>query len=122
MMRNPLLLLFLCSTTTIFAVENAAPIAKPVEEAAAVHPKMQAIMSIDPQVRALDLKDAFDRLRQEKTSNKVFFDLSDGTRISNVIEMSVIGKGTLVLFKVSSMQGIKLQVVPVEKIVTISHL
>jgi hypothetical protein len=98
------------------------PLVPAAEEASTLPSNIHAVMSLDPKARALDFKEAFETLRKEKTSNKVIFRLSDGTTLANVIEMSVLGNGTLVLFKINSMQGIKLQVVEIEKIAAISHL
>jgi hypothetical protein len=112
------ILFFICLPLTIFSAETQT-----AQQAATTPSKIRTIMSIDPKARALDYAQAFEMLRKEKTSNKVVFQLADGSTLSNVIEMTVIGNGTLILFKVSSnTQGIRLQVVEVEKILAISHL
>lgn len=83
---------------------------------------LQSYMPIALKERASDYKEAFEALKKEKTSAKVFFQLSDGSTISNIIDMSLTGNGHLVLFKFNTQQGIKSQVVPVEQIVQLSYM
>jgi hypothetical protein len=83
---------------------------------------LRTVMTIDPKMRALDYSQAFELLRREKTSNKVLFQLVDGSSLTNVIDLTVIGQGTLLLFKCGTPQGIKHQVIGVEKILSIQPL
>jgi hypothetical protein len=78
-------------------------------------------MMISPADRALDFEQAFELLRKEKTTGKVFFQLSDGSIISNVIEMTLLPNSTLFLLRFNSQQGIRFQVVKIEEIKTISY-
>jgi len=100
------------------AKEEVAPMLVP--------PKMDkgvsALFNITPKMRASDYKQAFDILRREKTSAKVFFQLASGTMISNIIEMTPMDNGTLILFRFNTAQGVKLQVVTVEEIQQVSYL
>lgn len=77
---------------------------------------------IDPKMRASDYIQAFEMLRKEKTTNKIFFNLKDGTSLSNIIEISPVGSGSLLLFKLNSPQGIRFQIVGVENLVSINHM
>jgi hypothetical protein len=101
-MKFVILCAVLCSS--LYAAEDAPPI------------------TVDPQKRAQDYSQAFDMMRKEKTSNKVVIHLTDGTTLTNIIEMGVVGNGTLLHFKTNSPQGIKIQIVEVEKIHSITHL
>lgn len=89
--------------------------------AADVPAPLQSYITIDLKDRATDYKEAFEALKKEKTAAKVFFLLSSGVAISNIIEMSLTGNGHFILFKYNTHQGIKTEVVPVEKIVQLSY-
>ena len=43
----------------------------------------RSVMLIDPKARASDYKKAFEILKQEKSTAKVYFELSDGMKISH---------------------------------------
>ena len=81
----------------------------------------ESTMSIDAKMRAEDYKEAFEALRKEKTTGKVFFQLQNGTTISNIIDMTLMGNSTLILFRFNSTQGIRFQVVKVEEVAFISY-
>ncbi len=84
------------------------------------HPS-RSIMIVSPKERANDYLKAWELLKQEKSTAKVYFDLSDGTKISNVIDMKLMPNDTLIVFRYSTPQGIKFQVVEVEDILGIMH-
>lgn len=81
----------------------------------------QNMMMINPAFRALDLQQAFEMLRKEKTTGKVYFQLTDGSTISNIIDMTLMSNSTLILFRFNSTQGIRFQVVKVEDIVGLTY-
>jgi hypothetical protein len=79
-------------------------------------------ISIPIKDRALDFQQAFDLLKKEKTSGKVYFQFSDGSSISNIIDITLLPNNSLVLFRFNTNnQGIRLQVVKVEDIVGLSY-
>ena len=78
-------------------------------------------MLIDPKSRALDYQQAFELLRKEKTANKVIFLLTDGSSISNIIDMKIMNNGSILLFRFETPQGIKYQAVEIEGIVALMH-
>lgn len=78
-------------------------------------------MRISPAQRAQDYQQAFEQLRKEKTAGKVYFQLADGTTISNVIDMNLMTNGTLVMFRFNSSQGVRFQIVKVEDILNIYY-
>lgn len=80
-----------------------------------------AYMMIDPKMRAEDYREAFEALRKEKTTGKVFFQLNNGSIISNIIDMTLMPNSTLILFRFNSTQGIRFQLVKVEEIASISY-
>jgi hypothetical protein len=120
---------FLClfAATTLCLVSHAANQAPETAEpqnssANTLPPETKSYMMIDPQSRAMDFQQAYEFLRKEKTPNKVFFQIADGSMISNIIDMTIMANGTMILFKFNSPQGIKLQFVPLENIVSVNHL
>lgn len=82
---------------------------------------LNSYMLITPQSRAADYLQAFEILRKEKTAGKVFFQLKDGSTLTNLIEISALPNSTLLLCRYNSNQGIKFQVIKVEEIATLSY-
>jgi hypothetical protein len=97
--------------------KETAPIPPPLTQT----PSHQHYMLISPSARASDFQQAFELLRKEKTAGKVYFQLADGTTITNVIEMTLMPNSTLVLFRYNSNQGVRLQVVKLEDILNIFY-
>jgi len=81
----------------------------------------KSVMIVDPKARAADYEAAFNLLKQEKSTAKVVFELADGEKISNVIDMKMMPNNTLVVFRYSTPQGIRFQAVEIEDIVGIMH-
>jgi hypothetical protein len=79
-------------------------------------------MAIEPKERASDYKEAFELLRKEKAPSKVCIKLLDGSAISNIIDMNMMGNSTIFLLKYNSPQGIKIQAVELELIQGIGYL
>ncbi len=77
-------------------------------------------LMIDPKSRALDLKEAFELFRKEKTATKVVIQLANQTSISNILDFNVMQNGTIIVVRYNSVQGIKFMMVNVEDIVAIS--
>ena|ERR1700722_9372967 len=82
----------------------------------------KGVMTIDPKMRAADLMQAFETLRREKTTAKVVFQLANGKTLTNIIEMTLMTNGSVILFRYNTPQGIQLQVVPTEEIVSLYHV
>ena len=82
---------------------------------------ISSYMMISPASRALDFQQAFEMMRTEKSTGKVYFELADGTIISNIIEMHLMQNSTLILFRFNSNQGIRYQVVKVEEICNLRY-
>lgn len=76
---------------------------------------------LDPKSRARDYVQAFEILRKEKSVSRVYFKTISGTLLQNIMEMTPMENGSLILFKLNTPQGIKYQVVKVEEIVTLHH-
>ncbi len=114
-----MMVLGLIGAAAIGSIPTAEAQQKAVE--AAQVPNNGSMMVIDPKARALDFQQAYEMLRKEKTANKVQFMLINGKTISNIIDMTILSNGSLILFKFNSPQGIKFQVIPIESIEAITH-
>ena len=77
---------------------------------------------IDVKQRAEDFVKALEILKKDKPSSRIFFKLEDGTTISNIMEIKPLSNGTLLLFKISTIQGIKTLVIMTENISELGHL
>lgn len=123
-MRNDMksIALFLFCFFTSFAY--SAPDA-PAPISTTVMPPLKgadAYIMIDPKSRASDLKEAFDLLKREKTAPKVLIQLSDGSSLSNIVDLSIASSGTLLIIKINGAQGLRYQIVAVEDVSFLSHL
>ncbi len=121
MWKNSLLLLTVAvsahaAQTITPADANASPV-PPRHQATA----MPSYMVVTPAARAADFQQAFDILKREKSAGKVYFELSDGTIIGNVIDMAPMSNSTVILFRYNSSQGIQFQVVKIEDIVNLRY-
>lgn len=105
------------------ALHAAAPVVEELPPTSlAKEASAQSYMIIPPNHRMSDYQQAFELLKKEKTSGKVYFQLTNGTTIGNVIDMTPMAHSTLVLFRYNSSQGIKFQVVKVEEIANIGSI
>lgn len=126
-MWKSILPLLILSTAGNAAVQTVTPTDSPenippLHSSQQMQPSIvQSYMIIPPAARASDFVQAFDMLRKEKTAGKVYFQLSDGTAIANVIDMTLMPNSTLFLFRFNSSQGIRFQVVKVEDILYIGY-
>lgn len=74
------------------------------------------VMMIDPSIRAQDFKEAFTYLSQYKGGAPLFFELQDQEKLYNVLDLSLMKGGTLVIFKINTTQGLKYRVVKIEDV------
>ncbi len=114
----------------VFLLQATQPTTTPSKGMAAKKEMLSAIegmdsarstMIINPKLRAADYQKAYELLRREKSTSKVYFQLADGSRVSNVIDMKLMPNDTLVVFRYSTPQGIRFQVVEIENIVSVMH-
>lgn len=77
-------------------------------------------ITIDPKSRAADLKEAFEYLRRERTSQKVSVHFSNQPAISNILDFTLMQNGTIILFRYNTTQGIKYMMTNIEDITGIS--
>ena len=121
-MKSSLILLSLVCGS-LQAASPALDTAPPASPAPPVPPgKLCYLYGHRPENARPRLRAAFETLRKEKTTAKVFFQLQNGTTISNIIDMTLMANATLILFRFNSTQGIRFQLVKVEEIAAISYL
>lgn len=101
--------------------QQAAAMKKEMQAISQMTQSSRSIMIIDPKDRANDYVKAWEMLKLEKSMAKVSFELSDGTMISNVIDMKLMPGNTLIVFRYSTPQGILFQVVEVEDLAGVTH-
>lgn len=129
-MKKILCLALIASFATIFSVEPAEKPSdqKPKKEEPKILPvpssqlPQRSIMIVQSKEKAADLINAFELLKKEKPSTKIFFKLYSGKTITNIIDVSMLDNGTLILFKVPTSQGTKSIVVATEDIEEISQI
>ena len=78
-----------------------------------------SLMIVDPQTRALDFKEAFSYLSQNKAGSPLYFELDNKEKITGVIDLSIMKGGSLIIFKMNSTTGQKYRVIKTENIVSI---
>jgi hypothetical protein len=81
--------------------------------------KDTSVVIVDPVTRAADFKEAYTFLTQYKAGAPIYFELQNGEKLYNVIEISVMKGGSLMIFKTNSTQGQKFKVVKTEDIVSL---
>ena len=82
----------------------------------------RSIISIDAKKRADDYLKAYLLIRKSNPSSRIFFKLANGTTLTNIADVTVLENGTLILFKTTTTQGLKNDVIPVEEIISLGHL
>src|SRR5579871_3974644 len=97
--------LFLIAGSSLSAQTTTPPPAKTTS--------MTTYMMIPPSQRALDYQQAFEQMRAEKSSGKVYFELADGSTLSNIVDMHVMENSTIILFRYASNQEIRYKAVKV---------
>lgn len=101
--------------------KNVKPMQQQAVQALSAMMESHSTMIIDPKSRADDYVKAFDFLKQEKSVSKIYFNIRGGMKISNVIDIKAMPGNTLMMFRYTSPQGIKFQVVGIEDILGIEH-
>jgi hypothetical protein len=88
---------------------------------AAISQRGPEVMVIDPSIRAQDFKEAFTYLMQYKAGSPIFFELQDKEKLYNVLDISLMKGGSLMIFKINTTQGMKYRVIKVEDIFSIGN-
>ncbi len=82
----------------------------------------RSFIQLTAKERSSDYIEAFNMLKREKGTDKVFFHLIDGSSISGIVEVSPTSQNTLLFLRYNSPQGVQVRVVPLETIVGLGTL
>ncbi len=74
----------------------------------------QAMLTIDAKSRLQDLLQAYDLLKKERGSPKVFLVLKNGEKLSPIVELTAMNNQTLLLVRYGTGQGTQLRVLAIE--------
>lgn len=77
------------------------------------------MMIISPEARAKDIQAAIKFFQQKVPTDKPMVKLKNGATISGIIEVDVMPGGTLLIFKITSLKGLKHQIENIENIDTV---
>jgi len=110
-------ILFLLIVANALVAQEAA---KPAPAISAMTSGNKSIIVIDPKARANDYVQAFDQLRKDKPTMKIMIRTTSGAVI-NITDLTAAPGGTLLLLRILSNQGTRLQVLPVEEIMEITY-
>ena len=83
---------------------------------AAMQPGTEDTLLINPSDRAKDWAQAYQFLTTRQSSTPIGFTLTNGTKLENILSLSVMSGGTLIAFQLNTPTGMKYQIVKVEDI------
>jgi len=113
-------LVYLLMTTTLFAKDNPTTAQVLNEPAIASSSNSKSVIMITAKERSGDFVQAFNLLRKEKPTLKISIRTANEV-LNNITDLSVTQNGTLFLIKLSTPQGPKMVVLPLEDLEEISH-
>ncbi len=79
------------------------------------------IMVISPELRAKDLQAAIKFLNQHVPTSKPNITLRDGSKITSIMDVDVMPGGTILIFKVTSLKGLRYKVINIEEVQSLSE-
>lgn len=79
------------------------------------------VMIISPELRAKDLQAAIKFLNLHVPTSKPNITLSDGSKITSIMDVNVMPGGTILIFKVTSLKGLQYKVVNIEEVQSLSE-
>ena len=131
-MRQAILLLLLFAAPLLadtemypFSSEKPRPKPKPVSAsqvaagAGGTAHVASGVIMIDPVKRAQDLVEVFNTLQKAKAGPNITFLLTNGEKISGVMNITVTSGGTILIFKQDVPSGTRFVAAPVEQIQTV---
>lgn len=81
----------------------------------------RSTVAIDAKARSEDILKAYDLLKREKPTLKISARTYSGQILSNVVDITAMPNGTLLLFRTSSAQGIKNQFISVDDVIELFY-
>jgi hypothetical protein len=76
----------------------------------------QEVMLITPLDRANDILQAYNYLKQNSIASSVSVMMKDKSMFSNILDVQIMKNGTLIIFKLSTLQGERYRLVKTEDI------
>ncbi len=123
-MRTFLLFIFLSLPFLSYTQDPEEPVNEKLKKnviPAVSEGNVKSLMMIDPKERAADFIKAFETLRKEISPAKIYFHIIKGSPISNIMDVSLMENGTLLIFRVSTSQGPQYKIVPIEDVLDVTH-
>lgn len=81
----------------------------------------RSALVIEAKARAEDILKAYDTLKREKPTLKISARTFSGQILSNIVEISAMPNGTLILFRLSSTQGVKSLFISVDDVLDLFY-
>lgn len=99
----------------------AAPMPHSMEKAAPLSSQSRSVIMMDMKARTGDILKAYDWLKREKPTFRISAHTHTGPILSNIIDITPMPNETLLIFRLSTSQGIKYQVTPAEDILDLFY-
>ena len=112
------LVIFLAAVTNT----NAETFPIPAAPAPMTTVTAKSWIQLTPAQRGADYIQAFNLLKKEKGTDKVYFQLTDGSQITSVVEITPMTEYSLLFIRYSSPQGMQSRIVPLENIAALGTL
>ncbi len=119
-MKSALVCLLSFSLST-FAVEHKEE-KKTSSIAGITSGNTKSVMMIDPKARAEDFIKAFEKLRNEIPPQKIYFHIIHTKPLNNILSLSLMENGTLLIFRIANPSGAEYKIIPIEDVLEITHM
>ena len=104
----------------LHAQETPSP-SVPAEQSVLSHSGVRSTILIEAKGRSDDIVKAYDLLKKEKPTLRISAHTYSGAPLSNIIEIIAMPNGTLLLFRISSTQGVKNVFVSVDDVIDLFY-
>lgn len=100
------------------AEQTAASLASPTAQGGST----QEMMIIAPNDRATDLLEAYNFLKQNNVASSILVIMKDKSTLTGILDIQIMTKGTLLIFKLNTLQGEKYMLVKTEDVDSLAVL
>jgi hypothetical protein len=90
-------------------------------QTAALPTNTRSVLVMEAKARAEDILKAYDLLKKEKPTLKISAKTYSGQVLSNIVDIIAMPNGTMLLFRLSSTQGLKNQMISVDDILELFY-
>ena len=97
------------------------PAEKQMPAATAAASMSRSTMIIDAKARAEDILSAYDQLKHEKPTYHISARTYSGHILSNILDIAAMPNGTWLLIHISTIQGVKTQLISVDDIMDLFY-